>query len=109
MPDNTGPRRGVFPRDGVVSTVAPDHRPRPGTAGHSCSTRADGRDLRQSLLRVCRRFAEMDVSTTTWIVTLVALGVLLLGDLFVIARRPHEPSMKESFAWVAFYVGMAVL
>ncbi|HZN74219.1 MAG TPA: TerC family protein [Micromonosporaceae bacterium] len=51
----------------------------------------------------------MDVSTTTWIVTLVALGVLLLGDLFVIGRRPHEPSMKESFAWVAFYVGLAVL
>jgi tellurite resistance protein TerC len=51
----------------------------------------------------------MDVSTTTWIVTLVALGVLLLGDLFVIGRRPHEPSMKESFAWVGLYVGLAIL
>ena len=49
----------------------------------------------------------MDVSTTAWVVTLVALTVLLLGDLLIVGRRPHEPSMRESLAWVAFYVTLA--
>ncbi|HET8660976.1 MAG TPA: TerC family protein [Micromonosporaceae bacterium] len=49
----------------------------------------------------------MDVSTTAWVVTLVALTALLLGDLLVVGRRPHEPSMRESLAWVAFYVALA--
>ncbi|HET8682088.1 MAG TPA: TerC family protein [Micromonosporaceae bacterium] len=49
----------------------------------------------------------MDVSSTAWVVTLVALTVLLLGDLLVVGRRPHEPSMRESLAWVAFYVTLA--
>jgi tellurite resistance protein TerC len=51
----------------------------------------------------------MDVSVITWVVTLVALTALLLGDLLVIGRRPHEPSIKESLVWVGFYVGLAVL
>jgi len=34
---------------------------------------------------------------------------VLAVDLLIIGRRPHEPSMKESGAWVAFYVGLAVL
>jgi len=51
----------------------------------------------------------MNVSALEWTVTLVGLVALLLIDLVIIGRRPHEPSMKESALWVTFYVGLAVL
>lgn len=51
----------------------------------------------------------MNVSALEWTVTLVGLVALLLVDLIIIGRRPHEPSMKESALWVTFYVGLAVL
>jgi tellurite resistance protein TerC len=41
--------------------------------------------------------------------SLVFLGLLLLGDLLIVARRPHVPSMKESSLWVSFYVGLALI
>jgi tellurite resistance protein TerC len=34
---------------------------------------------------------------------------VLAVDLLIIGRRPHEPSMKESGGWVAFYIGLAIL
>jgi tellurite resistance protein TerC len=44
-----------------------------------------------------------------WVVTLVVtIGVLLI-DLLVIARRPHEPTMKEVSRHLAFFIGLAVL
>jgi tellurite resistance protein TerC len=43
------------------------------------------------------------------IATFVGLTVLLLADLAIVARRPHEPSVKEASLWVSFYVGLAVL
>ncbi|WP_433302816.1 TerC family protein [Actinoplanes sp. CA-030573] len=49
------------------------------------------------------------MSAWVWIATLIALVAVLAVDLLIIGRRPHEPSMKESGAWVAFYVGLAVL
>ncbi|MEV4629024.1 TerC family protein [Micromonospora sp. NPDC049523] len=51
----------------------------------------------------------MDVSALTWIITLVVLVGVLLLDLLIIGRRPHEPSIKESSLWVGFYVVLAVL
>ncbi|GAA0518901.1 integral membrane protein TerC (tellurium resistance) [Paractinoplanes deccanensis] len=51
----------------------------------------------------------MNVSTWVWAVTLVALVAVLAVDLLIIGRRPHEPSMKESGGWVAFYVALALL
>ena len=50
----------------------------------------------------------MNVSTWVWIATLVALAGMMAVDLLIIGRRPHEPSMKEAGAWVAFYVGVAL-
>jgi tellurite resistance protein TerC len=44
-----------------------------------------------------------------WAGTLVALTAVLLVDLFIIGRRPHEPSVRESSLWVSFYVGLALL
>jgi integral membrane protein, TerC family len=43
------------------------------------------------------------------IAALVALGVILLADLLLVVRRPHEPSMKEAGGWVAFYVVLALV
>jgi tellurite resistance protein TerC len=49
------------------------------------------------------------VSAWVWVATLVALVAVLAVDLLIIGRRPHEPSMKESGGWVAFYVGLAIV
>ncbi len=47
-------------------------------------------------------------SPTIWTVTLVATTALILVDLLVIARRPHEPSMREVGRHLAFFVGLAL-
>ncbi|GHJ06749.1 integral membrane protein TerC (tellurium resistance) [Micromonospora humidisoli] len=49
------------------------------------------------------------MSGMVWAGTLVALTAVLLADLFIIGRRPHEPSVRESSLWVSFYVGLALL
>ncbi|MDF9276529.1 TerC family protein [Arthrobacter sp. EH-1B-1] len=41
--------------------------------------------------------------------TFVVLGIILLLDLLLVVKRPHEPSMKEAGLWVAFYVGLALV
>src|SRR4051794_25549945 len=51
----------------------------------------------------------MDIPVWFEVTTFVALAVLLLGDLALVARRPHEPSVKEATVWVSFYVGLALL
>ena len=33
------------------------------------------------------------------IATFVGLSLLLLADLAIVARRPHEPSIKEASLW----------
>jgi len=43
------------------------------------------------------------------VATFVGLTVLLLADLALVARRPHEPSAREAGLWVTFYVALAVL
>ncbi|WP_402465662.1 TerC family protein [Isoptericola aurantiacus] len=42
------------------------------------------------------------------VTALAAIGVLLVVDLLIVARRPHVPTMKESSLWVAFYVALAL-
>ena len=41
--------------------------------------------------------------------TFIVLGLVLLCDLLLVVKRPHEPSMKEAGLWVGFYVGLALL
>ena len=36
------------------------------------------------------------------------LGLILLVDLLLVVRHPHEPSMKEAGLWVTFYVTLAL-
>ena len=51
----------------------------------------------------------MDVSGLVWAGTLVALTAILIIDLLIIGRRPHEPSVRESSLWVGFYVALALV
>ncbi|MFJ6279002.1 tellurite resistance protein TerC [Arthrobacter subterraneus] len=41
--------------------------------------------------------------------TFVVLGLVLLFDLLLVVKRPHEPSMKEAGLWVSFYVALALV
>ena len=50
----------------------------------------------------------MEVSTLEWAVTIGVTITVLVFDVFVIARDPHEPSMRESAIALCFYVGAAV-
>jgi len=51
----------------------------------------------------------MEIPTWVWFATLGILIVLLLVDLVLVARRPHEPSLRESSLWVAFYIALALI
>jgi len=51
----------------------------------------------------------MNVSAGVLGVTLVVLTAILLVDLLIIGRRPHEPSLRESAGWVTFYVFLALV
>jgi tellurite resistance protein TerC len=42
------------------------------------------------------------------VATFVVLGVLLVVDLALVARRPHVPSLRECSLWVGFYVAVAL-
>ncbi|PSK86205.1 tellurite resistance protein TerC [Murinocardiopsis flavida] len=51
----------------------------------------------------------MDVQPWVWAVTIaVLLGIIAL-DFIIIARRPHEPSMREAGIWISIYVSLAVI
>ena len=42
------------------------------------------------------------------VATFGGLAALMAADLLVVARRPHEPSMKEAAGWVSGYVALAL-
>jgi tellurite resistance protein TerC len=50
----------------------------------------------------------MDVPTWVWWTTIVVTGAVLLFDVAVIGRRPHEPSTREVSLALGLYVGSAV-
>jgi tellurite resistance protein TerC len=50
----------------------------------------------------------MQVTPLAWAITLtVAVGFLMV-DVFVMGRRPHEPSMRESATHLAFFISAAI-
>ncbi len=51
----------------------------------------------------------MNVSALEWGITLGVTIAILLVDILVIARRPHEPSTRETSLALSFYIGLAVL
>lgn len=50
----------------------------------------------------------MDVHLYAWIITAVVTIAILAVDVFIIGRRPHEPSMKEAGLAIGFFVSLAV-
>ncbi|MCG7309542.1 TerC/Alx family metal homeostasis membrane protein [Brachybacterium sp. ACRRE] len=50
-----------------------------------------------------------ELSMTFEITSLVVLIAIIVGDLILVSRRPHVPSMKECLAWVGFYVALALV
>jgi len=50
----------------------------------------------------------VSVSTAVWAATLAGLVALLAVDLLIVARRPHEPTLRECVLWVTGYVGLAI-
>ncbi len=50
----------------------------------------------------------MDVPTWVWWTTVTVTSALLVFDVVVIGRRPHEPSLREVSVALGAYVGLAV-
>lgn len=51
----------------------------------------------------------MEISTLEWAITIGATCAVLLFDVIVIARDPHEPSFRECAIALSIYIGAAVL
>ena len=51
----------------------------------------------------------MDVHPWVWWVTAAVTIAVFAFDLFIVGRRPHEPSMKECTFYLSIYVGMALM
>jgi tellurite resistance protein TerC len=51
----------------------------------------------------------VDVPTWVWWTTIVVTMAILLFDVIIVGRRPHEPSMKEVSAYLSVYVGLAII
>lgn len=51
----------------------------------------------------------MDVPALFEIVSLIVIVLVLAGDIVLAYARPRVPSLKESGAWVAFYVALALV
>lgn len=50
----------------------------------------------------------MNVSTLEWSITLGVTIAVLLFDVVVIGRRPHEPTTRETAGYLAAYIGLAI-
>ncbi|ORA63213.1 tellurium resistance protein TerC [Mycolicibacterium elephantis] len=50
----------------------------------------------------------MNVSGLEWAITLSVTIAVLLFDVVVIGRRPHEPTRRETGTYLSVYIGLAV-
>ena len=51
----------------------------------------------------------MSVEAWIWIVSIAAIAVVIIGDLIVQVRKPHEPTFKESAIQYVVYFGLALM
>jgi tellurite resistance protein TerC len=51
----------------------------------------------------------VDVPTWVWWTTVIVTTAILLFDVVIIGRRPHEPSTKEVSLALSAYIGLAVV
>src|SRR5699024_712953 len=50
----------------------------------------------------------MDVTSLEWTITMVVAVVILVFDVFWIAHRPHEPTIRETTLALTFYIALAL-
>ncbi len=50
----------------------------------------------------------MNVTTLEWGITIGVTIAILIFDIIVVARKPHEPTVKECAIALSFYVGLAL-
>jgi tellurite resistance protein TerC len=51
----------------------------------------------------------MHVTPLIWWITILVTSAILLVDVLVIGRRPHEPSRRETTTALAVFIGLALL
>jgi tellurite resistance protein TerC len=51
----------------------------------------------------------MNVEAWIWIVSIAVIAVVIIGDLIVQVRKPHEPTFKESAIQYVVYFGLALM
>jgi tellurite resistance protein TerC len=51
----------------------------------------------------------MNVHLYAWIITVGLMVLILAFDIFIIGRRPHEPSMREAGTAIGIFVGLAIV
>ena len=51
----------------------------------------------------------MHVTPLVWWITILVTSAILVFDVFVIGRRPHEPSRREVVDALVIYIGLAVV
>src|SRR5690242_2765928 len=51
----------------------------------------------------------MHVTPLVWWITILVTSAILVFDVFVIGRRPHEPTRREVIGALAIYVALAVI
>ena len=51
----------------------------------------------------------MEVSTLAWSITIAVTVAVLVFDVIIIGRRPHEPSMRECAIAIGIYTTLALL
>ncbi|MDQ3591751.1 MAG: TerC family protein [Actinomycetota bacterium] len=51
----------------------------------------------------------MEISATVWSLTIGVTIAVLLFDVLIVGRRPHEPSMKECTVYISIYTALAVV
>jgi len=56
-----------------------------------------------------RRINTLTVPLWIWIATIVVIAGFFIFDFYSHVKTPHEPTLKESAWWSAFYVGLALL
>jgi tellurite resistance protein TerC len=51
----------------------------------------------------------MTVSLSAWVVTLVALIAIIVIDLIIVDRRPHDFTAREATKWISVYVFLSMV
>jgi tellurite resistance protein TerC len=51
----------------------------------------------------------MHVTPLVWWITILVTSAILVVDVFVIGRRPHEPSRRETILALSLFVGLALV